>query len=117
MHKTIFFIAGLLTSFGFGFFINTNDLESTAIYNSQTTINTNTKTEDHMKLGAFSVSLNVKDIVASKKMYENLGFTVFAESMEQNYLIMKNENSLIGIFQGMFQGDLHIESRLGRKRQ
>jgi len=59
-----------------------------------------------MKLGAFSVSLNVKDIKISKQFYENLGFTVFAGGMEKNYLIMKNENSLIGLFQGMFQGNI-----------
>ena len=59
-----------------------------------------------MKLGAFSVSLNVKDINASKQFYENLGFTVFAGGMEKNYLIMKNENSLIGLFQGMFEGNI-----------
>lgn len=59
-----------------------------------------------MKLGAFSVSLNVKDINASKQFYENLGFTVFAGDTEKNYLIMKNENSLIGLFQGMFEGNI-----------
>jgi len=59
-----------------------------------------------MKLGAFSVSLSVKDLKTSKEFYENLGFTVFAGSMEQNYLIMKNENALIGLFQGMFQGNI-----------
>ena len=59
-----------------------------------------------MKLGAFSVSLNVKDITASKQFYENLGFSVFAGGMEQNYLIMKNGNSLIGLFQGMFEGNI-----------
>ncbi|MEK6151941.1 VOC family protein [Flavobacteriaceae bacterium 3-367] len=55
-----------------------------------------------MKLGVFSVSLNVKDIHASKQFYENLGFTVFAGQLEKNYLIMKNGNALIGLFQGMF---------------
>lgn len=55
-----------------------------------------------MKLGAFSVSLSVKDIHASKKFYETLGFTQFAGDLERNYLIMKNEDSLIGLFQGMF---------------
>jgi catechol 2,3-dioxygenase-like lactoylglutathione lyase family enzyme len=59
-----------------------------------------------MKLGAFSVSLSVKDINASKQFYENLGFVVFAGSMEKNYLIMKNENSLIGLFHGMFEGNI-----------
>jgi catechol 2,3-dioxygenase-like lactoylglutathione lyase family enzyme len=59
-----------------------------------------------MKLGAFSVSLSVKDINASKQFYENMGFKVFAGSLEQNYLIMKNGNALIGLFQGMFQGNI-----------
>lgn len=59
-----------------------------------------------MKLGAFSVSLNVKDIHASKEFYEYLGFEVFGGDVNQNYLIMKNENSLIGLFQGMFENNL-----------
>ena len=56
-----------------------------------------------MKLGAFSISLNVKDIHKSKAFYENLGFSVFAGDIEKNYLIMKNDNALIGLFQGMFE--------------
>jgi glyoxylase I family protein len=59
-----------------------------------------------MKLGAFSVSLSVKDINASKSFYENLGFSVFAGSLEMNYLIMKNGNALIGLFQGMFENNI-----------
>ena len=59
-----------------------------------------------MKLGAFSISLNVKDLKTSKEFYEKLGFAVFAGSMEQNYLIMKNDKALIGLFQGMFQGNI-----------
>jgi len=59
-----------------------------------------------MKLGAFSVSLSVKDIIASKKFYENLGFKVFAGDLENNYLIMKNERSIIGLFQGMFENNI-----------
>lgn len=59
-----------------------------------------------MKLGAFSVSLSVKDINASKVFYENLGFIVFAGDIDKNYLIMKNENSLIGLFQGMFDKNI-----------
>jgi catechol 2,3-dioxygenase-like lactoylglutathione lyase family enzyme len=61
---------------------------------------------DNMKLGAFSVSLSVKDINASKKFYENLGFTTFAGDINKNYLIMKNEKTLIGLFQGMFEGNI-----------
>lgn len=56
-----------------------------------------------MKLGAFSVSLNVKNLNASKQFYENLGFSVFAGDFQKNYLIMKNEHSIIGLFQGMFE--------------
>jgi len=59
-----------------------------------------------MKLGAFSISLNVKDINVSKEFYENMGFKVFAGEIEKNYLIMKNENSLIGLFQGMFENNI-----------
>ncbi|HET8964229.1 MAG TPA: VOC family protein [Chitinophagales bacterium] len=60
----------------------------------------------NMQLGAFSMSLNVKDIQASKIFYENLGFTVFGGDIKSNYLIMKNGNALIGIFQGMFEGNI-----------
>ena len=59
-----------------------------------------------MKLGAFSVSLSVKDLTISKEFYTKLGFEVFAGGMDQNYLIMKNGDSLIGLFQGMFQGNI-----------
>nr|AGU01688.1 glyoxalase/bleomycin resistance protein/dioxygenase [uncultured bacterium] len=59
-----------------------------------------------MKLGAFSISLNVKDLEASKQFYEKLGFMIFGGGMDQHYLIMKNERSLIGLFQGMFEGNL-----------
>lgn len=55
-----------------------------------------------MLLGAFSVSLNVKDIHASKLFYEKLGFKEFAGEIEQHWLIMKNGEHLIGLFQGMF---------------
>ena len=59
-----------------------------------------------MKLGTFSVSLSVKDIKASKAFYETLGFKVFAGDLEKNYLIMKNESTLIGLFQGMFENNI-----------
>ncbi|MEM9679972.1 MAG: VOC family protein [Bacteroidota bacterium] len=59
-----------------------------------------------MQLGAFSISLNVKDLMASKTFYEHLGFEVFAGSSEMNYLIMKNGNALIGLFQGMFENNI-----------
>ncbi|MBN3583625.1 VOC family protein [Algoriphagus aestuarii] len=62
--------------------------------------------KENPKLGAFSISLSVKDLQVSRQFYENLGFTQLGGSMDQNYLIMKNENSLIGLFQGMFEGNI-----------
>lgn len=59
-----------------------------------------------MKLGVFSMSLSVKDIKASKEFYENLGFTEFGGNIDQNWLIMKNGNSVIGLFQGMFENNI-----------
>ena len=59
-----------------------------------------------MELGAFSVSLAVKDIEASKLFYEKLGFTVFLGDQSQNWLIMKNGDHAIGLFQGMFEKNI-----------
>ena len=59
-----------------------------------------------MELGNFSVSLAVKDIAASKAFYEKLGFTVFAGDQSQNWLIMKNGDHAIGLFQGMFDQNI-----------
>ena len=59
-----------------------------------------------MKLGAFSISLSVSDINKSKEFYENLGFEVFDGKLEKNYLIIKNGNALIGLFQGMFENSI-----------
>lgn len=59
-----------------------------------------------MKLGAFSVSLAVKDIEASKVFYEKLGFTVFHGDQSQNWLILKNGDTIIGLFQGMFENTI-----------
>ena len=59
-----------------------------------------------MELGAFSVSLAVKDIEASKLFYEKLGFKVFVGDQSQNWLIMKNGAHAIGLFQGMFDKNI-----------
>jgi predicted enzyme related to lactoylglutathione lyase len=59
-----------------------------------------------MELGAFSVSLAVKDIEASKRFYEKLGFTVFMGDQSQNWLIMKSGEHVIGLFQGMFDKNI-----------
>ena len=55
-----------------------------------------------MKLGAFSISLAVKDIHASKAFYEKLGFQDLGGDISQNWLILKNSDIVIGLFQGMF---------------
>jgi len=59
-----------------------------------------------MELGAFSISIAVKDLQVSKTFYETLGFKQFAGDLAMNYLIMKNGNALIGLFQGMFQKNI-----------
>ena len=59
-----------------------------------------------MELGIFSVSLAVKDLKVSKSFYENLGFQVFGGDQAQNWLIMKNGDHIIGLFQGMFEKNI-----------
>jgi catechol 2,3-dioxygenase-like lactoylglutathione lyase family enzyme len=59
-----------------------------------------------MQLGGFSISLSVKDLKVSKRFYENLGFTQFAGELEHGYLIMKQGVNSIGLFQGMFEGNI-----------
>ena len=56
-----------------------------------------------MELGAFSVSLAVKDIQASKDFYEKLGFKVIMGDISRNWLILRNGDHTIGLFQGMFE--------------
>jgi len=95
-NSRILLISALIACFAIGFFAN-------KIFGQSTLVNTN---QNNIKLGAFSTSLSVKDLEKSKEFYEKLGFKVFAGSMKLNYLIMKNENALIGLFQGMFQGNI-----------
>jgi lactoylglutathione lyase len=59
-----------------------------------------------MELGAFSISLAVGDITASKEFYERLGFHVFAGDEAQNWLIMKSDATVLGLFQGMFDRNM-----------
>ena len=59
-----------------------------------------------MKLGKFSVSLNVQDIQKSKAFYEKLGFSVVGGEEKANWLIMSNEQATIGLFQGMFERNI-----------
>jgi len=59
-----------------------------------------------MQLGAFSISLTVKNIQESRSFYKKLGFQEFGGDISQNWLIMKNGNCLIGLFQGMFEKNI-----------
>ena len=59
-----------------------------------------------MELGAFSISLTVKDIQASKEFYEKLGFEFFGGDISQNWVILKNGDTVIGLFQGMFDKNM-----------
>jgi catechol-2,3-dioxygenase len=105
MKKTTLILIAL-ANFCFGFYFKTLIPSTNNIDPQQMTFNPKPEIENSIKLGAFSISLSVKDLIASKQFYENLGFNVFAGGMEKNYLIMKNENSLIGIFHGMFEGKI-----------
>ena len=97
MKKTIFLIAGLSAAFVFGLSFRT-------IHDRN--MNQDITPSAPLKLGAFSISLNVKDLKASKQFYETLGFTSMGGDLAQNYLIMKNGNALVGIFQGFFEGNI-----------
>jgi catechol 2,3-dioxygenase-like lactoylglutathione lyase family enzyme len=103
MNKRYLTLIGLVASFAIGFYINrvagktSPNEKMVTIYKEK---------QNHMKLGAFSISLSVKDLNISKDFYEKLGFTVLGGSPEKKYLIMKNDNALIGLFQGMFQGNI-----------
>ncbi len=92
-------VVSLLTN---GFQWNENHNMDELIENNQSKISEMNKSD----LGAFSVSLSVKDLAASKLFYENLGFEVLAGGKEMNYYIMKNGDTLIGIFHGMFEGNI-----------
>ena len=59
-----------------------------------------------MQLGAFSISLAVKDLAASRAFYEKFGFQAFGGNQDENWLILKNGDAVIGLFQGMFEGNL-----------
>lgn len=106
MKNPLVILSSLILSFILGFYLNFNSPipikdEIPTLSNSQSY-----PPMENIKLGAFSVSLSVKDLNVSKEFYENLGFSVFAGSMDSNYLIMKNGDTLIGLFQGMFEGNI-----------
>ena len=99
MKKTIYITLSLASAFAIG-------VVFTSMSTRKITPMEKNKLVENIKLGIFSNSLNVKDLTVSKEFYEKLGFTKMGGSMEANYLIMKNGNSIIGLFQGMFEGNI-----------
>ena len=63
----------------------------------------NISNQKNMELGAFSISLKVKDIKKSVEFYEKLGFTYKAGNIDQNWIVLKNGNTVIGLFQGFIE--------------
>ena len=108
MKKSTLLIFGIAAAFCFGFAFKATITKQPDhnIAIEQADDNPNKVKRENMKLGAFSVSLSVKDLETSKKFYEALGFTVFGGDLKMNYLIMKNNSTLIGLFQGMFEGNI-----------
>ena len=107
MSKSLMFIFVAVASFGVGCVahkVTANRNESNPVRIAQADLQS--PKSSNMKLGAFSMSLSVKDLAVSKQFYENLGFSAMGGDMSKNYLIMKNGNALIGLFQGMFQGNI-----------
>ena len=98
MKNKIFTLIAVLILFGY--------TQSFKFVETTTSTQLTNQNINDMKLGAFSASLSVKDLTKSKEFYEHLGFKVLGGAMEKNYLIMKNENTLIGLFQGMFPNNI-----------
>jgi len=73
---------------------------------AQTSKRAELQAQPAMDLGNFSVSLAVKDIAASRKFYETLGFEVRAGDQSQNWLVLRNGDAIVGIFQGMFDKNI-----------
>ncbi len=95
MKNIVILVLSLTTSVGLYSFITQNEKQSVSATD-----------KNEIRLGAFSMSLSVKNLEKSKDFYESLGFHILGGKMEQKYLIMKNENTLIGLFEGMFEGNI-----------
>jgi len=95
-----------LIVFGLGFYSHSIIFKESIENNSMIPSNSVPIQGENLKLGAFSISLSVKDLENSKAFYEKLGFELFGGDKSKDYLIMKNENCLIGLFQGMFEGNI-----------
>jgi len=70
-----------------------------------------------MQLGSFSLNLAVKNLEASRQFYEKLGFTNFGGDPARHWLILKNGDLVIGLFEGMFQRNARCEVREGSRRE
>ena len=81
-------------------------LATTAIASATTTHPGRLEEKTAMELGTFSVSLSVKDIQASKAFYEKLGFEEVGGKLEQNWIILQNGSATVGLFHGMFEGNV-----------
>lgn len=105
MKQNALILGSIILSFLVGIYANHSPLQSLEPFVNINFMNTN-QNQETIKLGAFSMSLSVKDLKTSREFYEVLGFKITAGGLDQNYLIMKNENALIGLFQGMFEGNI-----------
>lgn len=84
----------------------TGALALVALAGATTTRSTPVQETNTMQLGNFSVSLAVKDIKASKAFYEKLDFKEVAGNLEQNWIILQNGTTTVGLFQGMFEDNI-----------
>lgn len=105
MNKIIVFSLGIGVSFLFGFSMNAKSNNAKA-NELKTKHKKEVMNDGQIPLGVFSISLNVKDINVSKKFYEDLGFVKFGGDLKMNYVIMKNDKTVIGLFQGMFEDNI-----------
>lgn len=106
MEKMQVKILSFLMVFGLGFYSHSFLFKESTKSNSTVPANPVQLQEENLKLGAFSISLSVKDLESSRVFYEKLGFEQLGGETSKDYLIMKNENCLIGLFQGMFEGNI-----------
>jgi predicted lactoylglutathione lyase len=103
MKKALLLTSGLALFFFLGFYAKSTDASNGSYQLGE---NDTIVKKDDLRLGIFSISLNVKDLKKSKEFYEKLGFSDMGGDMKYNYLIMKNENTVIGLFQGMFEDNI-----------
>lgn len=106
MKKRIAINVGFIAAFGLGYLVNQQTNAQNPFHSKVQKVEKRVEKESPLRLGAFSISLSVKDLKKSRAFYEALGFKAFGGSEKNNYLILKNGNSLIGLFQGMFKGNM-----------